>query len=133
MYVGWKLVKMPIFSERRFYTDQFVFSWLSAALILRAQACHHNFSQIHQFLFLDPTNQSQAIPTNFKQIPAIPNEENYLTFSHLQHPTSISGLMVRLRSVPDNLEWKIKSWAFRVIVQVARKRIVTQAPHKKES
>ena len=79
------------------------------------------------------SNQFQANSSNFTKFQAIPNEENYLKFSHLQHPTSISGLMVRLRSVPDNLEWKIKSWAFRVIVQVARKRIVTQAPHKKES
>ena len=53
----------------------------------------------------------QPISTNSKQF-QISNEENYLKFSHLHHPTSISGLMVRLRSVPDNLEWKIKSWDF---------------------
>ena len=56
-------------SFRQFFSPR----WLALALILRAQACHHHFSQIHQFLFLDPTNQSQAIPTNFKQIQAIPS------------------------------------------------------------
>ena len=84
----------------------------------------------------------QPISTNSKQF-QISNEENYLKFSHLHHPTSISGLMVRLRSVPDNLEWKIKSWDFasswrklarrRIVTQIFREKIVTKTCTKNSS
>ena len=41
-------------SFRQFFSPR----WLALALILRAQACHHHFSSIHQFLLEPPISSN---------------------------------------------------------------------------
>ena len=132
---------MGKFSPSPYY--QFVFSWLSAALILRAQACHHHFSQIHQFLFLDPTNQFQAISSKFKQIQAIPNEENlfeifsssasnFYFWTHGSIAVS-AGQLGMENQILGFSRHRPSCTKKNRDTSSAQKRIMTQALHEKES